>query len=334
MKKNIWRVLFSLFLLLCLFPEEAKANDQSESDGFYVTPILPENQREGINTYYDLMIKPNDTQEVQLVVINKTNDFQKFSVVIENSFTNDDVSIGYGNLNQYDETLKAKLTDLVRAPTETELEPHEAKTLSFTIKAPKEPFKGMVLGGIRVTEASDDKQAAGGVSNLFSYVLPIKLRMSTDPIKQELVFKDIIVKKNRKAIEVKASIQNPQPALISELTLTTKVFNEKQQEPLAVKTMKNLQVAPNTQFYPNIYLGKKALRSGEYRIQVSVKGKELSETWEKTITLKKDEVKEVNKGFHVKNTTSERGKIIWVSLIVIFLLFTGFLLWIRKRRKS
>ncbi|MGM0218744.1 WxL protein peptidoglycan domain-containing protein [Enterococcus sp. AZ126] len=292
--------------------------------------IFPDNQREEINTYYDLVIEPNRTQEVQLAIVNNTKDFKQFSITVENSFTNDDISIGYGNLKKYDPTLTIKLTDLVTVPATAELEPHQTKILAFTIKTPKKPFKGIVLGGIRVTEGNEEKRASAGVTNLFSYVLPIEMRMNEEPGQQELVFKEILVKKNKYATQLRASLQNPQPILLSGLTVTTKIFEEKEQKPLVEKTVKNRQVAPNTSFYPTIYLDKKVLRPGKYRVEVSVNGKTLSETWKQTITLKNDEIKEITKSFQIKNTTTEYGEMILFCVLGLFLLCVGLIVWKRK----
>lgn len=307
-----------------------QASETSEQEGFYVKAIFPDNQREEINTYYDLVVEPDRTQEVQLAIVNNTEEFKQFSVTVENCFTNDDISIGYGNLKKYDPTLTVKLTDLVTVPATAKLEPHQTKLLTFTIKTPEKPFKGIVLGGIRVTQDSEEHDASG-VTNLFSYVLPIEMRMNEVPVKQKLVFKEILVKKNEHATELRASLQNPQPAILSDLTVTTKVFEEKEQKPLVEKTVKNRQVAPNTSFYPKIDLAGKILRPGTYRVEVSVSGKQLSETWEQTITLKKDEIKELTKGFQVKDKPTEHGKIISFCGLGLFLLAVGLLLWKRKR---
>lgn len=327
-KVYIWSTFF--LLLLFFFPEGMQASETSKQEGFYVKALFPDNQREEINTYYDLVVEPNRTQEVQLAIVNNTKNFKQFSVTIENCFTNDDLSIGYGNLKKYDPTLKVKLTDLVTVLATAKMEPHQTKHLAFTIKTPEKPFKGIVLGGIRVTEASEEQQASGGVTNLFSYVLPIKMRMNKEPAKQELVFKEILVKKNKYATELRASLQNPQPTLLSDLTLTTKVFEGKEQKTLVEKTVKNRQVAPNSSFYPKIDLAEKTLQPGKYRVEVSVSGKQLSETWKQTITLKNDEIKKLTKGFQVKNKLTEYGEIISFCGLGLFLLVIVLLIWKRK----
>ncbi|MGM0218046.1 DUF916 and DUF3324 domain-containing protein [Enterococcus sp. AZ126] len=326
--KYIWCTFF--FLLLFFFTQGIQVSEASEHEGFYVKAIFPENQREAINTYYDLVVEPNHTQKVQLSIVNNTKEFKQFSVSAENCYTNDDISIGYGNSKKYDPTLTVKLTDLVTVPATVDLDSHQTKLITFTIKTPEKPFKGIVLGGIRVTENSKEKKATSGVTNLFSYVLPIEMRMNEGPVKQELVFKEILVKKNEYTTELRASLQNPQPTLLSELAVTTKVFKEKEQKPLVERIVKNRQVAPNTSFYPVIYLDKNVLSPGKYRVEISVNGKQLSETWEQTITLKKDEVKALSKGFHIKNSTTMFGGNLLFYILGLFILFMSLLLWKRN----
>ena len=94
MKKNVFLYLISIFFLLLVgnsnsksvYSEETKSND---SVGFNVKAVLPENQLNKENSFFDLRVSPNQEQEIELLITNTSSKEEVYDIAINQAYTNE-----------------------------------------------------------------------------------------------------------------------------------------------------------------------------------------------------------------------------------------------------
>ncbi|PGZ57895.1 cell wall anchor protein [Bacillus cereus] len=337
MKKSKW---LATLMLIFFFVMNIGRVDASMLK-YSVEPVIPENQKDKKNTYFDLNMKPNDEQTIKIHMRNDTNEDVTVIPTIKTATTNINGIVEYGESNQKpDNTVPFKIEDIVSAKTkEVTIPKNGATDLELEIKMPKEEFDGILAGGITLQEkekegeTKETKKEGLSIENRYAYTVAIVLHENDKPVEPKLALDKVEPSQVNARNVINATIQNPNPRYMNQLAVETKITRKGETEVLYSSEKKDMQMAPNTSFaYPTSLDGKE-LKAGKYTLDMTAKSS--GETWH----FKKDfEIKgEVAKKFNEKDVSIKKDYT-WVYIVVGFILILIAVLFIilffRKKMKE
>ncbi|EMW5328258.1 DUF916 and DUF3324 domain-containing protein [Enterococcus faecalis] len=312
---------------------------------FSVEPVLPDNQLDNKNTYFDLMVKP---EQKQTLVIHMRNDTDKEVVVepkIHAATTNINGVVEYGESNTtLDETAPFDLAKLV-VPEEKEVKIPAKSThdLKMTVQMPKEAFKGMLAGGITLQEKeqkqekeSKKKEEQGlAIENKYAYVVAIVLQESKDKVAQKLSLETVKPDQVNARNVINATLKNPEPTYINQLSVKAKITKKGEKESLYTSEKKEMQMAPNTSFAYPIALKGERLEPGKYTLEMQATSSKEKWSFTKDFEIKAETAKKLND----KDVTIQKNDNLWlysslIILIVFVIILLGILIYQKKKTKG
>ncbi|WP_430602608.1 hypothetical protein IGJ78_002430 [Enterococcus sp. DIV2447a] len=291
MKRNCWCTMAVFFFIIgsVCFAQRVQA-EENMTTKFTVNPILPKNQVAATQSYYDLIVTNGQTQKLELALINKTNEELTVDLAIANATTNVNGLIVYNDLKtKPDRSMENPLTSLIYLPNKQVKIPAKQTVLAqMFMEIPSKGLKGVVLGGIYATLASEKEEArtVTGLTSRYGFNVAITLRSSEKVpmyLAETLQLTTVVPKIERGSKTVQAVIQNPTAAIFPEVSLEGQITKKGESKKIAKRVLSIVRFAPNTVMNFNIDLGKKNLQPGTY-------------VFEGTARLKADE----NQGWHFK----------------------------------
>lgn len=300
---------------------------------YLVRPLLTANQSDGVIDYFDIKLEPEKQQTLQVEIKNNTPERKAFTVAIENAITNDHGVIEYQHeVKKYDPTLKNKFSDIAESKKIIEIDAGKSANLDVLIQMPAEEFDGIILGGIRVSEQVVETKKTG-ISNVFSYVVPVKIKQNDQVIPNRLNFQGVKIGQQTYENVVKAKLQNPQPEILRELTIEAKLYKKDEQKPIYEETKENMKLAPNSNFFYSISMGTNEFSAGKYRIEIQARAEALDEKWTEDFEITAKEAKEINDGMVFKKKTNWTLYIL-LGVLAFFITTVIFLLYRQKKHKA
>ena len=171
-------LLSALVLLLAVVvPVSAAATTQTGA-GFYVQARLPENQQNRNLSYFDLRVRPDQTQNLIIEITNEQNEPISVSVAAISASTNRNGIIDYKTPDVRDKTLRTPFSSIATVKEDIIVVPaNSSKTATVTVSMPELRFDGVILGGLVFTRLDSDTEPteSTAIRNAFSYVLGVKL---------------------------------------------------------------------------------------------------------------------------------------------------------------
>ncbi|NKC68531.1 DUF916 and DUF3324 domain-containing protein [Vagococcus fluvialis] len=273
---KLFRVMISILFTMCILNTE-KIKVEARTSQFSMDAILPENQINTNKTYFDLLVKPGITQNISILLTNRTNDRLPLSIDITTAVTNNHGVIDYTSTqNNFDSSLLYPLSELIRLEDKMiTLEAKEQRKINLSIVIPKKSFEGIILGGIYVKPFKTTK--VNNIEIQQAMVKAISLRMNEKkvPYNIKLIDKQIGEIGNRKFFQV--NIQNTQPVIMNDIIINARIFDKNGRTVLENES-KNIQMAPNSNFYYGLPLKQGDFKkNGEYTVQINVK--HVNEIW-------------------------------------------------------
>ena len=172
----------------------AESGPPSSEVGFYVRPVLPHNQRQGGHGYFDLRVRPGQTQALTIEVHNQTGREMTVEVNAITASSGRHGVIDYTTPGVRDESLSHVFSDITQLERDTLTIPARGSTKAVVrVTMPKQTFDGVVLGGLVFTRAlpnaaeSDSSADVLGarVLNRYSYVVGVVLNETDTPVEPE-----------------------------------------------------------------------------------------------------------------------------------------------------
>lgn len=248
-----WLAGALLAFLLLLFPCHYSVKAEELGD-FSVKAVLPENQLTSEVDYFHLLMKPSDSQDIEIQLTNHQKKKQRYQIAVNVATTSSSGHLSYSEPNKVlDKSLTYAITKLVDIPQKNvSVDGGKTKTIRLTVKTPTKPFKGILLGGITVSKQPDDKKTKDqgfSVKNALSYTIGLLLSEEEDsPIYGEsaLVLNSLKMKSRNEQVIVEANIQNPKPEIVKEVTVSGRI--KKNGQTLVKKEQEMVKFAPNSTF--------------------------------------------------------------------------------------
>lgn len=341
MKKSFFAFL-GIFLLFSIVTPLKGLNVSAAELNFSVESVLPDNQRDKKQTYFDLRMKPGAEQTVYVKLKNTTKKDVTINVGVNEAKTNMNGTTQYDtNKIERDSTLKHSLADLVTVAKTVVVKPNKEVKLPVKIKMPKEDVKGIILGGLsfqqkdsEVDQESKDEDEGLSIKNRFSYNLAIMLSTNDDKVKPELVLNDVKADLYNARTVILANIQNTQPMLMNQLAVKANVTKKGETEQLYKKNAKGMQMAPNSNFDYTIPLDGKELEAGDYTLNMEATSMGETWKWTKDFTVTSDDA---NK-FAEKDVDIEKEEksnwLWWLIGISLALILLGLILYLLNKNKK
>ncbi|MDT1939463.1 DUF916 and DUF3324 domain-containing protein [Carnobacterium divergens] len=307
---------------------------------FAVEPLIPENQRDKTKTYFDLLVKPDSEQTIEINLRNDTENEVIVEPKVHSATTNVNGVVEYGPVEtKRDSTLKHDLNEVVSVEKEVKIPAQSSVKLPLTITVPKEEFNGILAGGITLqekeTKNNDNTETKGlSIQNQYAYVVALVLNENNTQVKPELklnkVFPDQVNARN----VINANLQNSTPNYLNQLNVVAKITQKGKTTALYETTKKAMQMAPNSNFDFPISLAGEKLEAGEYTLELTATTKADRWHWKKNFTIKADEAKKLNaKDVTIKKDYTWLYIMIGIGLIVLSILIVILILK-RKRKKE
>lgn len=303
--------IFSLVVMI-LFPITGFAKDTKESQqgiteneqraGFTVQAVLPDNQINDRVGYYQLLMTPEQKQTIQVKIINTSDKKQTYKVEVINAATNKNGLITYDERDKKpDASMKLPIANVAKPKNkEVSVDAYTEGKADIDIQMPAESFQGILLGGVRISLKSDEKEEESegmSVKNTYGYAIGLVLtEQDFAPVygETELKLTKVQPELDYGSKVLEASIQNPHPEAMQKLVAEGKIVRKGQKKALAKNKLENVKIAPNSVFPFQVDWGLQEVAAGEYTFIGKVTGKTKSWDFKQDFTITREMAKKMN----------------------------------------
>lgn len=318
---------------------QAAANDI----GYSVAAKLPKNQMNKKNSFFDLRMKSQQQEQLQVRVYNLTNQDIQVKSAIHTAWTSENGAIEYVTpAKSYDASLRYKMSDIskIQGKKTLTIPAKGSKLVTANVKMPKTTFNGVILGGWyfkRVdSKVTGTVKGAGNMRNQYSYVIGMKYTMGKVPYPAMSLGK-VSAGLDNAHRGVVANLRNTSAVIIPNLTTNTTITNRDGGSVVKHEKKENVQMAPNTTFKYTLRYGTTELKAGNYHLHMVAKNTDRSWTFDRDFTITKAQADKYNQA-----TVENSGINIWLlvalgalgMLLLILLILLVIYLIRRKRREN
>lgn len=350
MFKRIASVVLAVMMgMIPLIGGVTDASPQNEGVvGYTIKAQIPENQVDKSKTYFDLMMKPGQEQDLVVEVFNYSGETGTFKAELVYATTNYNGNIEYTetNIKKADKSMKYPFPKLAKLKEDEDtlsegtitLANKKSGKLNIHLKMPENEIDGVIMGGIRVTKVKSDEEILkeeeeGGIkiNNEYSYVIGARLRMNNRDVLPNLNFINVrpALLESRTAILV--NLQNDKPVRIEKLKLDGKIL--KGNKVVREFFNENFDIAPNVNFDVPFKWENERIEQGDYTLKL--KATDGNETWTWTEKFKIGaEVEKINDKAVFDQKDRSFIFIVIAALVVILIAGLITILVIKKRNRD
>ncbi len=303
--------------------------------GFVVDPVIPSTQLDYSKGFFYIETKPGEKQKLVVNVSSTQKEPITVSVGIDNAISTESGIIDFSEPNIKNRTLTEPLSDLVTIKEQKiTLKDYETKEVTFELNPPSKPYKGIKWAALKFNakdNSGDYVDEMVDVSN--EYRIGIIISESKDIYNngETLNLMDVGASLSYGRKVIQASIENPEPKTIENLTMRAKLIENKNGKIVKEKEVTNYAFAPNSTM-PFIFdWGLGRLVGGEYKLTMYIFNDEKNWHLEKEFYLSSDEAKRINNASPVTITTPFWMKIVSIILFSYVVLVAIF---IKRRQKN
>lgn len=323
MKKRL-TVFFAALLLVLTVLLPVTTVKAAPDKSYAIQAILPDNQINKDESFFDLKITPKKEQTLKVLIANTGSKPIKVTAEINNAYTADSGVIGYDKFNA--QPYKSKLPSLTslvdgKRKQVVELDTGENKTVEFKVKSPDSEYSGIILGGITTTASvSPTKSKNINIKNQVRYVKGVVLRSKDDGVMPEMHLTSAAPRAVAGSTGISYMLDNTAPININKVTLTAKI---KHGDKTINYKQDNLQIAPNSQF--NYFIPIKDLSAGTYKAHLTLKNDSgFEKSFDRSITIQQKQVDDVKSATQPKQQSNNKQ---WIGIIVGILILIAVAVW-------
>ncbi|EOH94485.1 DUF916 and DUF3324 domain-containing protein [Enterococcus pallens] len=317
-------------------PEPSKEQNKGVEVGFTVEAVKTDTQVDESKGFFFVKVIPGQEQQLTLKIKSTSEEERKVAIKVRDAFTNQNGEIDYdGAEYQRDESLKNSMEEITSISEATvSVKNKEEKEVTITVNPPKESFKGVKVAAIVVMNAEDTGEQQKGLSSNYGYRLGLVITEEdevdySDGSSLNLLQVKPTVHQGKRVIQ--ARLQNPEPKILDNLTVETKLRQKGSKEVLRKRTTNDLRMAPNSQFDFATNWGLDPIQPGTYILSVKATSGEHSWSWNEEFTIGEEQAKKINEEASYTITYPK-----WVSIVVILLgvltICTIGMLYVRRKK--
>ncbi|PLS37085.1 cell wall anchor protein [Carnobacterium maltaromaticum] len=335
-----YNIIITLILFLSILVEYKTV--QASELNFAAIPTIPENQLNKEKTYFDLVMKENASQTIEVKLRNDTNKEVIVEPSVNSATTNINGVVEYGKVkDKPDSTLLYNLKDMVSVAKEVSIPAKSEVTVPLTITMPKESFKGILAGGITLQEKESDgkKDAKNGeglaIENRYAYVIGLVIRLSDEKIAPQMTLQNVKPDQVNARNVITANLQNPTARFINKLSVQAQITRKGNSEVLFKEDKEGMQMAPNSNFNFPVALNGKKLEAGTYVFKATATSKDDKWDFEKEFTIDSKTAKELNdKDVSIESSYTWLYLLVGCVLLILLLAIITLVLILRKKKKE
>ncbi|MGY3713878.1 MULTISPECIES: DUF916 and DUF3324 domain-containing protein [Lactococcus] len=333
-KKSLFLFFIGIVLLFSGFRTVSAAEMK-----FSVQAVLPENQVDKSQSYFDLRMKPGQSQDLMVEMRNDTSKEVTVEVNPNTAITNQNGIVEYNDTKtKRDSSLKTGFKDIATTEKEVTVPAKSQKQVKIHVQMPQEEYNGTILGGIYFSEkdqGKDQKDTSKGsqIVNKYAYVIGVKLTETDTVVQPELRLNAVQAKQINYRNVITANIQNYEPAILKDLKIEGKVYEKGGSEVLYSEVKEDLRMAPNSNFDFAMSLNNKPFKPGKYTFKGVGKSGDKEWKFEKDFEIKGEESRKYNKEA-VSLEKDNTWIYILVGIIVVSLLLIIILILLRKLKNN
>ncbi|TGD19734.1 DUF916 and DUF3324 domain-containing protein [Levilactobacillus suantsaiihabitans] len=341
---------FRLIIVVCLsllvglsLPVLGRAATATNDIGYSVKALIPKNQIDKRQSFFELRMKPGQTQTLRVRLYNVTDQAIKIKSAIHTAWTNSGGTIDYTNQPQkFDSSLQYKMSDIskVQGAKTVTIPARKSRVMTTKVQVPRDQkFNGIILGGWYFerlnTKVTSNVKGASNVRNKYAYVVGMEYVMGKVPA-GNLTLGKVGAGISNYHRGVIANLKNPTATIVPNLKMTTTITNRDGGQVIKDLKQENVQMAPNTTFsYPMLY-GKTALDAGHYRLHMVVKNRDRTWVFDRNFAITKAQADKYN-----ADSVDNPGINIWLliglgalGMLILILLILLIIYLIRRRRRD
>lgn len=320
-----------MILFVVMGMPQIKAN--AEDVGYAVRAVIPDNQVEKNQTYFDLRMTPEQKQTIKVEIYNSRTKDMNIDVYITNPITNRNGLIDYTDPKAIvDKSLKVPITKIASMNEKTVKVPAKGSiTVPIQLDMPKDKFDGIILGGIYFVNHDVEKTAPNQqITNKYGYVIGLKLSETDKKIIPSLHLTSVKPGLVNYRPAVIANIQNSAPVIVNNLSLNAKIYSSNGAV-MDQKDVNEYRMAPNTTMPFAIDWKENKLTPGKYTLKLQAKTGKQKWDWTKEFVIPGKEANNLNKNaVTVQNGKNYVWYLVTCFAVIIFIL----LAYIYKLRKK
>ena len=331
--KKLSVLFIAAMVFLTIATPPATADDGNV--GYSIESHIPANQIDKRQTYFNLLMEPNQQQELTLTVRNSTDEETDIKVAVNNPVTNRNGVVDYTIEDaETDESLEVPISEIATVEEEIVTVPaNGSKNVTVLLDMPEKEFDGVKLGGIYFEKVLDEEEQKEGVQiqNKYAYVVGLMLSENETVIEPELHLKSVEPTLVNYRTAISASIQNSEPVIVKGLAVNATVLNEEGEELTKIEKT-GLSMAPNTTMDFPIDWENNEFEPGVYTVQIEAIIGEQTWEWEEKFVVEADVSEELNSEAVEPKEDEQTNVNGGYSVIILVLL--GIIFWLlRKNRK-
>lgn len=317
-----------ILILGCLVLGIPQMEVQAKTMPFSVNPEFNAKQNKTVTDYYDMNLAPNEETAIQLTITNNSSVESQYIVTLENAFTNDNGLIDY-QTKDVENGLMPEFTNCASTMEKISIPANVTLSTPIQLNMPENEFNGVLLGGIRVKEATDaisDSQ----ITNTYSYLIPIKIRQGTQNYPDTLIFSGISVKTDQgHQPHLSLAFANPQPDILRKLQLSVDIKPKNQKGDWQAIDRKEVQMAPISSMNFSAYF-KQPLTAGTYLVKIKGQTETFMKEWQEEFVIKQSIAKEINKDLGSEDKPSTN----WLVVSLLLIVFAQMIIFLVYRRRK
>ncbi|MUN90463.1 DUF916 and DUF3324 domain-containing protein [Enterococcus gallinarum] len=291
--------LFYPLMLICIvllfFSMQNYCFAEEENNTISVSPLDPLTN-EPQSSYYEFEVVPSEVKQFAIRVFNSSNRDKEVKIELNDATTNDNGITSYLSNKERDESLKIGFSDI--ASTETSLvsvPANGSSDIAITINTPTEKFDGVILGGVRITEAtSESKKSDTGVIGKVAYTVGVVLNESGEYIEPEVKLNEVSIEQRNYRNYISANIQNIKPTIIKSMEVRADIYTKDNQKVYSAER-DGMRMAPNSNFNFGISLEDKKIVAGKYLMKLSGEADGIHFSFEREFEILESDANKYNK---------------------------------------
>lgn len=302
-KRNIVSIIkiSVVSIIVCMFTISANELVYAQNGGsFSIRAVIPDNQVDTRQTYFDLRMEPGAKQTIQVVIDNPNAEDLTARIQLNPASTGRDGLIVYSESDTRDEKLKVAITDVASLESETVVVPAAGSTtVNIDIQMPEEELDGTILGGIVVTEENtqDNTQVENNnvsLTNTITYVIGLKITENDNEIIPDFEFVSISPELINHKTSMVAVLRNNAPLIVKDMEVNAQVYKSGSDTPLHELSLSNAEMAPLSSGDFVISWNDTTLAAGTYRLVMSATYNGQEWKWDEEFVIA-GEAKTINK---------------------------------------
>ncbi|WP_430606654.1 hypothetical protein IGJ55_002753 [Enterococcus sp. AZ170] len=328
------RVLVGSIFLSAFFMRVIPSFAEEDPIGFTVEAQQSVTQLDKEKDYFYIKTTPGVEQQVKVTVTGTSEEPVKVKVSTVNGSTSEAGTIDYSPGVKSDSSLKDSIEEITTIDSpEFELKKGEVKTVSITIKPPIDSYEGIKLGTIYFEREQTEEQKKQAIKSSYSYRIGLLLSESDEEYSNSKQLNLIEVKPELKRAKktIQVTLQNPEPKMIADFSLTASVVEEKSGKVVKKKQLKEGAMAPSSQFSYAIDWGLDPIPAGNYLVKIDAESRYDQWHLEKKFTISAEQAKKMNDETLYKLTLPEWAY--WgTGIVAVLLVVDGSYVFLRNRK--